>query len=62
MGIGIEPNRVDQVVSTSVDDGAEKATALRLEYKITDGHTEEKTTRDYRILLEYSEYNFGGEL
>ena len=38
-----------------------KATSFRLEYTITDGRTGEKTTRDYRVPLEYTECNFGGE-
>ena len=42
-------------------DDAEKATALRLEYRITDGITGEETAHDYRVALEYTECNFGGE-
>lgn len=40
---------------------AEKATALRLEYTITNGRTREKTAHDYSVSLKYSKCNFGGE-
>jgi len=43
------------------DGDAEKATALGLEYTITDGHTGEKTVRRYRVPIEYTGCNFGGE-
>lgn len=39
----------------------EKATGLRLKYTIIDGRTGEKTEQDYRVPLEYTECNFGGE-
>lgn len=40
---------------------ADTTTALRLVYTITDGRTGEQTAHDYRIPLEYTECNFGGE-
>ena len=40
---------------------AKKVAALRLEYTITDARTQEETTHDYRVPLEYTECNFGGK-
>lgn len=42
-------------------DDDEKATALRLQYTITDGRTREETAHDYCVPLEYTVCNFGGE-
>lgn len=44
-------------------DGAadvDRATALRLEYTITDGSTGEEREHEYRVPLEHTECNFGG--
>lgn len=49
------------MVNRVIVDDVEKATALRLEYAITDSPAQEDTAYDYRVPLEYTECNFGGE-